>query len=97
MPDFMHYINHTSDFLSFLKEELAGETLNFVSTSASTNGITKAEALRKLANKVARCYEHGSSLLGSSPDAWNAYRAFCVCYVGFYVLSVQYKLDQLDL
>ncbi|KAF9444205.1 hypothetical protein P691DRAFT_678032, partial [Macrolepiota fuliginosa MF-IS2] len=86
-----------SDLLSFLKEELAGKTLNFISMSASANGITKAEALRKLANKAARYYERGSSLFRSSPDAWNAYRAFCVGYVGFHVLSVRYKLDQLDL
>ncbi|KAF9444803.1 terpenoid synthase [Macrolepiota fuliginosa MF-IS2] len=97
MPDFMHYINHVNDLLSFFKEELAGETLNFVSMSASANGITKVEALRRLANKAARCYERGSGLLRSSPDAWNAYRAFCVGYVGFHVLSVRYKLDQLDL
>ncbi|KAF9444212.1 terpenoid synthase [Macrolepiota fuliginosa MF-IS2] len=96
-PDFMHYIDHVNDLFSFFKEEVSGETLNFVSMSAEVHGITKIEALRKLASETAQCYERGSGLLRASPDAWNAYRSFCVGYVGFHALSVRYKLDQLKL
>ncbi|KAF9443780.1 hypothetical protein P691DRAFT_787543 [Macrolepiota fuliginosa MF-IS2] len=59
-PDFMHYIDH---------EELSGGTLNFLSMSADVNGITKLEALRKLAGEMGQCYQRGSSLLRSSPGA----------------------------
>lgn len=94
-----HWIYHplSSDLLSFFKEELAGENLNFVSMSASSNNVTKIEALKRLADEVAQCYSRASQLLQSTPAAWEAFRAFCVGYVGFHSLSVRYKLDQLQL
>ncbi|KAF9449632.1 terpenoid synthase, partial [Macrolepiota fuliginosa MF-IS2] len=95
LPDLIHYIDHGNDLFSFFKEELDGETVNYISLSAGSNGITKFEALRKLANETAECYERGYRLLETSPDAWKAYRSFCVGYVAFHSLSVRYKLDQL--
>ncbi|KAF9442328.1 terpenoid synthase [Macrolepiota fuliginosa MF-IS2] len=97
LPDLMHYINHTNDLLSFFKEELDSETVNFISLSASSNGITKLEALRSIADRTAQCYERGSRLLEASPVAWKAYRSFCVGYIGFHALAGRYKLDQLVL
>lgn len=87
----------SSDLLSFFKEELAGETLNYVSMSAKANGINKLQALKKLADETAQCYQRASQLLQSIPEAWDAFREFAVGYVEFHVLSVRYKLDQLDL
>lgn len=97
VPDLMHCIDHINDLLSFYKEELAGENLNFVSMSASSDNVTKIEALGRLADEVIQCYTRASQLLQSTPAAWEAFRAFCVGYVGFHSLSVRYKLDQLDL
>ncbi|KAF9442113.1 terpenoid synthase [Macrolepiota fuliginosa MF-IS2] len=97
LPDYIHYVDHANDMLSFYKEELRGETLNYISLIAGSNGIAKLEALKKLANETAECYERGCRLLESCPKALNAYRSFCVGYVEFHALSVRYKLDQLDL
>jgi len=97
-PDLMHYIDHTNDLFSFFKEELAGEEYNYVSMSAATRGLTKLEALRKLAEENVQCYTRASKLLASEPAAWKAFRGFCVGYVGFHALSlVRYNLNQLNL
>ncbi|KAF9442329.1 terpenoid synthase [Macrolepiota fuliginosa MF-IS2] len=97
LPDYIHYTDHANDMLSFYKEELRGETLNYISLIAGSNGIAKLEALKKLANETAECYQRGCHLLESSPKALNAYRSFCVGYVGFHALDARYKLDQLNL
>jgi hypothetical protein len=86
-----------SDMFSFFKEELAGETLNFVSMSAQSKEVTKVEALQILADETSQCYNRASQLLESDTEAWEAFRAFCVGYVGFHGLSSRYKLDQLQL
>ncbi|KAJ3570799.1 hypothetical protein NP233_g4171 [Leucocoprinus birnbaumii] len=96
-PDLLHYIDHTNDLLSFYKEELDGESLNFVSMSTQVNGMTKIEALQQLADTTAECYHRAAQLLQSSPRSYEAFRAFCVGYVGFHSLSPRYKLTQLQL
>ncbi|KAF5346890.1 hypothetical protein D9756_010561 [Leucocoprinus leucothites] len=96
-PDFLHFIDHTNDLLSFYKEELDGESVNFVSMSAKANGINKVEALKQLADATTECYQRAAQLLQSSPEALNAFRGFCIGYVAFHSLSVRYKLSHLDL
>lgn len=87
-----------SDLLSFYKEELEGENNNFISISAKgTGNTTKIDALKALADETVECYKRGSRLLQPVPAAWGAYRAFCVGYVEFHVLSVRYRLDELFL
>jgi hypothetical protein len=86
-----------SDLISFFKEELAGETINYVSLSAQSKGVTKLEALQILADETAQCYIRASRLLEPYPEAWKAFRAFCVGYIGYHVQTPRYKLDQLQL
>ena len=52
------YINsdtYRSGSLSFYKEELAGETKNYIHMRATAEQITPASALRALANEVLDC------------------------------------------
>ncbi|KXN84673.1 Trichodiene synthase [Leucoagaricus sp. SymC.cos] len=97
LPDFIAYIDHANDLFSFYKEELAGETVNFVSLYANAHGIPKLDALKRLAEETAQCYQRGSQLLQSHPEAWKAFRATCAGYIKFHASSPRYKLDQLNL
>lgn len=91
-----HFSPH-SDLFSFFKEELAGETVNYVSRTAKSSGISKIEVLKQLADENVRCYQRGTRLFQSVPEAWKAFRGFAVGYVEFHALSIRYKLDQLEL
>lgn len=85
--------------LSFYKEELAGETVNLMSLSANSRGISKLEVLQKLADETAAHYLRGSELLKrSDADTWGCYRSFALGYVEFHFFNAErYKLDQLGL
>lgn len=97
IPDLWHFIDHANDLLSFYKEELEGESVNFITMSANENGISKIEALKQLADTTAECYQRGVQLLKSCPEALNAFQSFCVGFFAFHSLSVRYKLNDLDL
>ncbi|KXN81005.1 Trichodiene synthase [Leucoagaricus sp. SymC.cos] len=97
VPDCSYYIDHVNDLLSFYKEELAAESANFVSMHARAEGVSKIEALARLADSTAACYHRGIKLLQSRPEALNAFKSFCSGYIGFHALSPRYKLDQLNL
>ncbi|KAJ3562901.1 hypothetical protein NP233_g9290 [Leucocoprinus birnbaumii] len=97
MPDLWHFADFTNDILSFYKEELNGESVNFVSISANAKGVTKVEALKQLADHTAGCYQRCSKLLQSSPEALSAFRDFCVGEIVFHFLSPRYKLHELQL
>lgn len=92
-----HIFVHPSDLLSFFKEELAGETINYVSISANASGISKVQVLKELADETVQFYQRGSRLFQSAPEAWKAFRGFTAGYVGFHALSIRYKLGQLNL
>jgi hypothetical protein len=86
-----------SDLLSFYKEELEGEDINFVSMSAKAKGISKIEVLRQLADDHVECYRRGINLLQSSPKALEAFKNYCAGYVTCHAVGPRYKLDQLCL
>lgn len=66
--------------------------------NASSHGISKLEALRRLADETADHYLRGSELLKSDAGAWDCYRSFAVAYVEFHFFSTgRYKLDRLNL
>ncbi|KAF5346820.1 hypothetical protein D9756_010548 [Leucocoprinus leucothites] len=98
IPDLWHFIDHANDLLSFYKEELDGESVNFISMNAKANGISKIEALKQLADATAESYKRGAQLLESCPEALSAYQGCGVGYIAFHSLSrVRYKLNHLDL
>lgn len=85
----------TSDVFSFYKEELVGESVNYVSLIAAIRGISKIQALDSLSNDVVDAHKRCLQIL--SKDAYEAYLRFSHGYVGFHVSLDRYKLNELKL
>ncbi|TFK26564.1 terpenoid synthase [Coprinopsis marcescibilis] len=94
-PEQMEYINMTNDVLSFYKEELEGETSNFISATATSQNSSKLEILRVTAEKAIACHEATLKILEPCPEASAAWKSFASGFCAFHSASPRYKLDEL--
>ncbi|KAG2362240.1 hypothetical protein BDR07DRAFT_1485034 [Suillus spraguei] len=94
MPDLTIVINHTNDILSYYKEEIEGDSANYLTLIAASHGLTKQEALRELIDKTVRAYHNVLEFLRPRPEAYNAYVAFFDGYVKFHATLKRYKLEE---
>ena len=84
-----------SDIFSFYKEELAGESINFVSTMAESRKQTKVEVLQQLADEAVETYMEVVSVLARRPEALEAFQNFARGYVYFHIANKRYKITKL--
>lgn len=84
----------TSDILSFYKEELAGETANFVHDRAIVTGQTVPAILSGLLQEVVASVDRARVLLKGQmeKDTWER---FIAGYVAFHFYSPRYRLIEL--
>ena len=85
-----------NDILSFYKEELAGETVNYVhllrAVRRKESGI---EVVRDLIEEVVGLSEEISALLvGEAKEMWECWK---VGYIAFHLCDSRYKLSELCL
>lgn len=62
--------------LSFYKEQLAGETKNYVHMRASADQITPVNVLRKLCEEVLECDRIALALAGSDKELANMWSRY---------------------
>ena len=86
-----------SDILSFYKEELIGESTNYVSVVASISHTSKLDVLKMLIDKTVAAYNRTTESLSSNPKALEAFRLFAYGYVEFHASDPRYKLSELNL
>jgi len=84
-----------SDIFSFYKEELANESINFISNIALCNGWTKLQALKNLADESVEAHHEVLAVLSQDRNALEAYKSFYKGYVYFHTSSARYKISQL--
>lgn len=90
--------NLYSDILSFYKEELVGESINYVSLWAKSRRCEKSQALYAIIDETVEAHEKVVQILGKEPAALKAYYNFASGYVQFHtVLDRRYHLDELSL
>ncbi|KAG1781957.1 terpenoid synthase [Suillus placidus] len=94
MPDLTIVINHTNDILSYYKEEIEGDSANYLSLIAVSRAITKQDALRELIEKTVQAYHNVLEFLRPRPEAYDAYVAFFDGYVKFHAAMKRYKLGE---
>ncbi|KAG2064654.1 terpenoid synthase [Suillus decipiens] len=94
MPDLTIVINHTNDILSYYKEEIEGDSTNYLSLMAASRGLAKQEALCELIDKTVRAYYNVLEFLRPRPEAYDAYVAFFDGYVKFHATLRRYKLEE---
>ncbi|KIL66628.1 hypothetical protein M378DRAFT_123804 [Amanita muscaria Koide BX008] len=95
IPDCMTYVNVINDIFSLYKEELANESINFVSTMAKSSGKTKIEVIQQLADETIETCNAVTSVLSDSPEALDAFQKFTRGYVYFHIANKRYKIADL--
>lgn len=83
-----------SDVLSFYKEELAGETVNQISTLAAGNKESHLKAFESLSDIAVGHYRKIMKILEGYPQACEAFKHFGAGYIDFHVSSERYKLGE---
>ncbi|KAG1824355.1 terpenoid synthase [Suillus subaureus] len=94
MPDLAIVINHTNDILSYYKEEIEGDSANYLSLIAASRALSKQDALRELIDKTVQAYHNVLEFLRPRPEAYDAYVAFFDGYVKFHATLRRYKLEE---
>ncbi|KAG1905335.1 isoprenoid synthase domain-containing protein [Suillus fuscotomentosus] len=88
-------INYTNDILSYYKEEIQGDTANYLSLMAASRGLSKQDALRKLVEKTVQLHHGILEFLRPRPEAYDAYVAFFNGYFKFHATFGRYKLEEI--
>jgi hypothetical protein len=94
MPDLALVINHTNDILSYYKEEIEGDTTNYMSHVAASRALTKQDALHAIVEKTVHAHHNILEYLGPHTEACDAYVSFFVGYVKFHTASKRYRMEE---
>ncbi|PCH40462.1 terpenoid synthase [Wolfiporia cocos MD-104 SS10] len=94
IPDICWYQNHVNDILSFYKEELSGETGNYMSDRAAASGKTTLETLREVIDETVVIVQRIRNILGEG-EARDAWESFARGWIAFYTSSPRYRLKEL--
>ncbi|KAH9840017.1 isoprenoid synthase domain-containing protein [Rhodofomes roseus] len=94
IPDICWFLCYINDILSFYKEELAGETSNYMSDRARASGDSAQETLQKVIDETISIVERVRNILGEGPvrDAWES---FAKGYITFHTHNPRYRLKEL--
>ncbi|KAG1835184.1 isoprenoid synthase domain-containing protein [Suillus variegatus] len=95
MLDLVIVINHTNDILSYYKEEIQGDSANYLSLVVASRGLTKQSALRELVEKTVQAHHSILEFLRPHPEAYDAYVAFFNGYFKFHATFGRYKLEEI--
>jgi hypothetical protein len=80
--------------LSYYKEEIEGDSANYLSLIAASRALTKQVALRELIEKTVQAHHNVLEFLRPRPEAYDAYVAFLDGYVKFHASLKRYKLEE---
>ncbi|KAF5338668.1 hypothetical protein D9758_018032 [Tetrapyrgos nigripes] len=97
VPEIGVFLNHTNDILSFYKEEIAGEDVNYISLLAKSRGISKMDSLRLTVKKVIAAHENIVRDLGCNQEALDCYRSFSQGYMAYHVYGKSSECSEDDL
>ncbi|KAG1745745.1 isoprenoid synthase domain-containing protein [Suillus lakei] len=97
MPDVMFIVNTVNDILSFYKEEMDGETTNYVSLVAASRNLTRRDALHGIIEKTMQAHHNILGCLKPCPEAYDAYLSFFYGYIDYHAALKRYKLEEIML
>ncbi|KAH9949258.1 hypothetical protein B0H21DRAFT_820260 [Amylocystis lapponica] len=94
IPDTMLLVGYINDILSFYKEEIAGETGNYIRDRASLSSMTALEMLREVIDETVAAMERIRVILGEGParDAWEG---FAAGYINGHTKCLRYRLQEI--
>ncbi|KAG1905342.1 isoprenoid synthase domain-containing protein [Suillus fuscotomentosus] len=94
MPDLAIVLNHVNDILSHYKEEIQGDTANYLTLMAASRGLTKQNALQELIEKTVQAHQNILEFLKPCPEAYDAYVAFFDGFIKAHTTVKRYKLEE---
>ncbi|KAG1721924.1 isoprenoid synthase domain-containing protein [Suillus lakei] len=97
MPDLRSVVNHTNDILSYYKEEIEGDTANYLSLMAASRGLTKQGALHEVIEKTVQAHHNILECLRLHTKAYDSYVSFFDGYVKFHAALKRYKMSEIML
>ncbi|KAJ7633667.1 isoprenoid synthase domain-containing protein [Mycena polygramma] len=95
IPDMCTFINYNNDVLSFYKEELAGETHNFVHGRAQASGESPLSELAAIAEECLAATRRVRTILRGKGKYEEVWHAFEHGYVTFHTAGKRYRLDEI--
>ncbi|KAH9926490.1 isoprenoid synthase domain-containing protein [Fomitopsis serialis] len=93
LPEACVYMIHINDILSFYKEELAGETNNYIHARSRATSKLPRDVLCQLIDEVVAAAERVRDHLGEGPvrDAWDNFEAG---YIHYHIGNPRYRLQE---
>ena len=86
---------YISDVLSFYKEELVGETSNYISLYARTNNINQMDAFKKTLDDTIDIYSNLEQLAQKYPSVYGPQLAGWSGYFRYHLTVPRYRLTEL--
>jgi len=97
IPDMEYWIDLTNDLLSFYKEELAGDTVNYVHTRARNENMAPLDVLAEMEQELIRSRDTIHAALKANPSALKTWQEFEQGYIHWHLTQSRYKLEDLGL
>jgi hypothetical protein len=83
--------------MSFYKEELVADSINFISMRAKQKGTTKLQELYNLVDEACAAHQRILTALSSHEETLRAYQSFASGSVAFYfLLENRYHLSEVS-
>ncbi|KAI0822036.1 terpenoid synthase [Trametes gibbosa] len=97
LPEIEHWTLGTNDILSFYKEELAGETSNYVHLRADAEQVSPWTVLQELMEEVLDTARRIDEITAKDPELCALWNRYLQCYLVFSVKTPRYRLAELGL
>ncbi|KAF8328952.1 isoprenoid synthase domain-containing protein [Amanita rubescens] len=91
----VQFMNLGNDILSFYKEELAGETTNYISVCARTHKTNKLDEFKQAVNDAVDTYRQLEQLASTYPNVYGQHLDNWSGYIRFHFTHPRYRLVEL--
>ncbi|KAI0632036.1 terpenoid synthase [Trametes polyzona] len=81
--------------LSFYKEEIAGETTNYIHLRAAAEQMSTDDVLRKLVNEVSDTAQRVNEVVRGDAELSEVWHRYKQCYLEFHLKTPRYRLAEL--
>ncbi|KJA14331.1 hypothetical protein HYPSUDRAFT_80866 [Hypholoma sublateritium FD-334 SS-4] len=95
LPEVANFLNFSNDVLSFYKEELEGDNVNYISVRARCQGVPAITAFQQLSDEVARCHAQVCKILEMDQAAYDIWKKFTYGYTVFHLSCDRYRFAEL--
>ncbi|EIW59698.1 terpenoid synthase [Trametes versicolor FP-101664 SS1] len=95
LPEIDHWTLGANDILSFYKEELAGETNNYIHLRAAAEQTSTDAVLRRLVEEVTDTARRVVKIAADDEELSRIWNRYMQCYLEFHLRTPRYRLAEL--